>query len=187
MGQHQLLLLTIGIVITALAVISATYLFKAHNETIQFDSLTFEAIRISADAIEWKYSPAMFGGGKSTTYLTGLTFDAMGYDNTSNSGQSSTSIMYQRTLSGLDTSTPKIVIVPVSNTSIRVSLEMYGPYSNCFRLIRGRLVNGSWVDANIGESGTPSGCKTWAGSSDSGDSGEGSDGGDDGGDDEGED
>ncbi len=187
MGQHQLLLLALGVVLTVLAVISGTYLFKAHSETILYDNLTSEAIRISADAIEWKSSPAVFGGGKNTTYLTGMTFDVLGYKNSTNNGQSSASTIYQRTLSGLDTSTPKIVIVPVSNSSIRVSLEIYGPFPNCFRLIRGRLVGGNWVDADTGDSGAPPGCKTWAGSSNSNNGGEGMGGGNDGGDDGGDD
>lgn len=83
MGQQQLLLLVLGIVIVGLAVVVGIQAFSENQKKANTDSLVSDAIRIASDAQAWRLKPAAFGGGAgnaSTTPWTGLTLKQMGYE-----------------------------------------------------------------------------------------------------------
>jgi len=80
MGQQQLLLLVLGIVIVGLAVVVGIQAFSENQKKANADAIVNDAIRIASDAQAWKLKPAAFGGGAAATEWTGLTFDQMGYD-----------------------------------------------------------------------------------------------------------
>ena len=79
MGQQQLLLLVLGIVIVGLAVVVGIQAFSENMKKANADALVNDAIRIASDAQAWKLKPAAFGGGADVTMFTGLTLEKLGY------------------------------------------------------------------------------------------------------------
>jgi hypothetical protein len=79
MGQQQLLLLVLGIVIVGLAVVVGIQAFSENQKKANADALVNDAIRISSDAQAWKLKPGAFGGGASVSNWTGLDFGQIGY------------------------------------------------------------------------------------------------------------
>ncbi len=81
MGQQQLLLLVIGIVIVGLAVVVGIQSFNENQRKTNIDNYTAQAVQIAANAVAWKAKPKAAGGGQGAYALTGLTLDALGYSN----------------------------------------------------------------------------------------------------------
>lgn len=79
MGQQQLLLLVLGIVIVGLAVVVGIQAFSENQKQANADQMVNDAIRIASDAQAWKLKPGAFGGGASATNWTGLNFGQIGY------------------------------------------------------------------------------------------------------------
>lgn len=79
MGQQQLLLLVLGIVIVGLAVVVGIQAFSENQKQANADQMVNDAIRIASDAQAWKLKPSAFGGGASATNWDGLDFGQMGY------------------------------------------------------------------------------------------------------------
>ncbi len=82
MGQQQLLLLVLGIVIVGLAVVVGIQAFGENQKKANSDALVNDAIRIASDTQAWKLKPAAFGGGANVTGMTGLTMAQLGYETT---------------------------------------------------------------------------------------------------------
>lgn len=80
MGQQQLLLLVLGIVIVGLAVVVGIQAFSENMKKANSDALVNDAVRIASDIQAWKLKPAAFGGGASGD-LKDVTFDNLGYEN----------------------------------------------------------------------------------------------------------
>lgn len=87
MGQQQLLLLVLGIVIVGLAVVVGIQAFSENQKKANADALVNDAIRIASDAQAWMLKPQAFGGGNNscatTCSWTGLSFAQLGYPVTS--------------------------------------------------------------------------------------------------------
>jgi hypothetical protein len=81
MGQQQLLLLVLGIVIVGLAVVVGIQAFGENQKKANADALVNDGVRIASDAQAWKLKPAAFGGGSDAAGFTGLSFTQLGYDN----------------------------------------------------------------------------------------------------------
>ena len=79
MGQQQLLLLVLGIVIVGLAVVVGIQAFTENQAKANADALVNDGVRIASDVQAWKLKPAAFGGGSSATGYTGLDFEGIGY------------------------------------------------------------------------------------------------------------
>jgi hypothetical protein len=79
MGQQQLLLLVLGIVIVGLAVVVGIQAFSENQKKANSDALVNDAIRIASDAQAWKLKPAAFGGGADADGWTGFTLEQVGY------------------------------------------------------------------------------------------------------------
>ena len=77
MGQQQLLLLVLGIVIVGLAVVVGIQAFGENQKKSNSDAITNDVIRIASDAQAWNLKPAAFGGGNGT--FTGVTLEKLGY------------------------------------------------------------------------------------------------------------
>lgn len=165
MGQQQLLLLVLGIVIAGLAVVIAISMFGDKANEADYDAIISEAMRVSGNILSWKYMPSVLGGGSNAQYLTGLKFDAIGYKSTNAQGTRANSGRYLRSLSQLSTPLPYITVIPASNQDLRVQLYMYGPATNCYKLRRSRRVNGEWENADIkvGAADKPASCIPWKG------------------------
>src|SRR5690606_11089286 len=83
MGQQQLILLVLGIVIVGLAVVVGIQAFGENQKKANSDALVNDGVRIASDAQAWKLKPAAFGGGgdlTGETNFTGLTFAQLGYE-----------------------------------------------------------------------------------------------------------
>jgi len=80
MGQQQLLLLVLGIVIVGLAVVVGIQAFSENMKKANSDALVNDAIRIASDAQAWKLKPAAFGGGADATLFTGASLAQLGYE-----------------------------------------------------------------------------------------------------------
>lgn len=79
MGQQQLLLLVLGVVIVGLAVVVGIQAFSENQKKANADAMVNDAIRISSDAQAWKLKPSAFGGGASASNWAGLNFGQLGY------------------------------------------------------------------------------------------------------------
>ena len=83
MGQQQLLLLVLGIVIVGLAVVVGIQAFSENQKKANADALVNDAIRIASDAQAWMLKPEAFGGGgnscATTCSWTGADFSQLGY------------------------------------------------------------------------------------------------------------
>ena len=77
MGQQQLLLLVLGIVIVGLAVVVGIQAFGENQKKANADAITNDVIRIASDAQAWSLKPTAFGGGNGL--FTGVTFERLGY------------------------------------------------------------------------------------------------------------
>lgn len=99
MGQQQLLLLVLGIVIVGLAVVVGINAFSENRIKSNADALVTDALRVASDVQAWALKPAQFGGGGSAAALNTVTFDDIGYPN---SGSEYTNVNGDFTL---DTST----------------------------------------------------------------------------------
>ncbi len=79
MGQQQLLLLVLGIVIVGLAVVVGIQAFSENQKKANADALVMTAMRIASDAQAWIRKPPQFGGapldgsGNRITDYSGLT------------------------------------------------------------------------------------------------------------------
>lgn len=92
MGQQQLLLLVLGIVIVGLAVVVGIQAFGENQKKANSDALVNDAVRIASDSQAWKLKPAAFGGGGDLVdgaegaNFTGLTFAQLGYEEGTEAG-----------------------------------------------------------------------------------------------------
>jgi type II secretory pathway pseudopilin PulG len=83
MGQQQLLLLVLGIVIVGLAVVVGIQAFSENQKKANSDALVNDAIRVASDAQAWMLKPTAFGGGNNSCATTcdwsGISFSQLGY------------------------------------------------------------------------------------------------------------
>ena len=67
MGQQQLLLLVLGIVIVGLAVVAGLQAFSLNQKKANTDALVLTGMRIATDLQAWLQTPRIFGGGRPST------------------------------------------------------------------------------------------------------------------------
>ena len=87
MGQQQLLLLVLGVVIVGLAVVVGIQAFGENQKSANQDALVNDAIRIASDIQAQALKPTQFGGAGSWALVdeTGnASFEAMGYTTNAN-------------------------------------------------------------------------------------------------------
>lgn len=81
MGQQQLLLLVLGIVIVGLAVVVGIQAFGENQKKANADALVNDGVRIASDIQAWVLKPAAFGGGAGD--FSSVSFTDLGYTVTS--------------------------------------------------------------------------------------------------------
>ena len=81
MGQQQLLLLVLGIVIVGLAVVVGINAFSENRTKSNADAMVTDALRIASDIQAWALKPAQFGGKPSGANINTVSFAAIGYPN----------------------------------------------------------------------------------------------------------
>src|SRR5690606_27695794 len=65
MGQQQLLLLVLGIVIVGLAVVVGINAFSENRIKSNADAMVTDGLRIASDVQAWALKPMQFGGGNN--------------------------------------------------------------------------------------------------------------------------
>ena len=76
MGQQQLLLIVLGVIVVGIAVVVGINLFNANAESSTQDSIVSQGTNLGAMAQQYYKKPiAMGGGGNSFTPATGTTWD----------------------------------------------------------------------------------------------------------------
>lgn len=63
MGQQQLLLIVVGIVVVGLAVITGIETFRQQSTSNQVDDVLNRNLRIAQEAMNWRGRATMYGGG----------------------------------------------------------------------------------------------------------------------------
>jgi hypothetical protein len=86
MGQQQLLLLVLGIVIVGLAVVVGINAFSENRTKSNADALVTDGLRIASDVQAWALKPGQFGGMSEASLSAAasggsVTFDNIGYPN----------------------------------------------------------------------------------------------------------
>lgn len=115
MGQQQLLLLVLGIVIVGLAVVVGIQAFSENSKKANMDNLVLEAMDIATSAQTWMLKPSIYGGGNNSC-LTTCDWSSVTFTNL---GLNATSGVYS-TLNGeveLDGSAGTELVVTATNTS----------------------------------------------------------------------
>ena len=79
MGQQQLLLLTLGIVIVGLAVVVGIQIFSENRVRANADAGVTNGLRIATDCQVWAIKPGLLGGMPANLTLANCTFDRIGY------------------------------------------------------------------------------------------------------------
>ncbi len=129
MGQQQLLLLVLGIVIVGLAVVVGISAFSENRIKSNADALVTDGLCITSDAQAWKLKPGQFGGALTTETLAAVTFDKIGYPNSGGTYTNVNGSFEFSAPSGVTCTAPSSV--PSGNTII-VSLYAYNTETgNC--------------------------------------------------------
>lgn len=79
MGQQQLLLLVLGIVIVGLAVVVGIQAFDENQKKANLDGLINDGVRIASDVQTWSLKPQIFGGPGTGEDWGDATFTRIGY------------------------------------------------------------------------------------------------------------
>ncbi len=80
MGQQQLLLLVLGIVIVGLAVVVGIQAFGENQKKANSDAIVNDVIRVASDAQAWNLKPTAFGGGNGA--FTNVDLQKLGFTTT---------------------------------------------------------------------------------------------------------
>ncbi len=78
MGQQQLLLLVLGIVIVGIAVVAGITAFTEGKDKADRDAASSDAMRLVSNLQAWKLKPVSSGGGASASGFTGASLSAIG-------------------------------------------------------------------------------------------------------------
>ena len=117
MGQQQLILLVLGIVIVGLAVTIGIQAFAENSKRTNLDALVNDAIDVAAAAQAWMLKPSVYGGGNNSCQTScdwsGATFSALGL--TSSSSGTHINVNGEITIDG--SSSPSQFVIVATNTS----------------------------------------------------------------------
>ncbi len=87
MGQQQLLLLVLGMVIVGIAVVAGIQAFSEGKAKADRDAAVSDAMRLISDIQAWKLKPSAFGGGANAQGFNGVSFSAIGISDTTSGGK----------------------------------------------------------------------------------------------------
>ncbi len=79
MGQQQLLLLVLGIVIVGLAVVVGIQAFSENQQKANLDAMVNDGVRIASDLQAWSLKPQAFGGPEGEETISDAIFADLGY------------------------------------------------------------------------------------------------------------
>jgi hypothetical protein len=81
MGQQQLLLLVLGIVVVGIAIVAGMAAYSEGSMKARRDAAVSDAVRVATAVQIWKLKPGALGGGGNLAPadFTGVTLKALGY------------------------------------------------------------------------------------------------------------
>jgi hypothetical protein len=148
MGQQQILLLVVGIVIVAIATVVGLSAFGENRRKAAADELVTVGTRVASEATAWVLRHPTFGGGGNDP--SGLSFDALGYETDADGDYLAGGGAY--TLSADATS---FVLRGEETThQMHVVVAVFGPTSGC-------VVTESGAGAAPETPTMPGGCAGW--------------------------
>ena len=160
MGQQQLLLLVLGIVIVGLAVVVGLQAFNENRRKSDMDQAQNEALRLAMAAVAWRQSPTTTGGGAADATFARLSLAAIGYDNVTTAGDGEFAVsgstihsLWQRTAA-----TSHVAVFNVDFT-VQGAVFLYGPSEKCLAMRTGRLLpDETWEYSPAETPPMPAGC-----------------------------
>ena len=164
MGQQQLLLLVLGVVLVGLAVVVGIQAFEENTRKAEFDRLTVEAHRLAATAYAWKQTPQAMGGGEGVPFYSTITLDRLGIAGAAISEGGS---IMEATRGDLTYALQRRELprthVAVANTKLDISVAVFflGPEPACFAYRMGYRQNGQTVYVPAMTPPRPAGCSGW--------------------------
>ena len=120
MGQQQLLLLVLGIVIVGLAVVVGIEAFNENKSNSTVDAMVNDIVRIGSDFQAWSLKPQAFGGPSEGEGFTNVSLERVGYTTAVLEGTPSYSTMtgtyaiYQAS----ETTADCVIVLGYSNNAI---------------------------------------------------------------------
>ena len=83
MGQAQLLLIVLGVVLVGIAIIAGIQAYTTNNVKASIDAQVHDMMRIASDAQTWVQKPPQFGGPATYADFSEITdFSVLSYRNT---------------------------------------------------------------------------------------------------------
>ena len=79
MGQAQLLLIVLGVVLVGIAIIAGISAFEQNSRKGAQDAMMHDALRLASDIQAWVQKPSQFGGPSEYLAFDEVTFPAIGY------------------------------------------------------------------------------------------------------------
>ena len=121
MGQQQLLLLVLGIVIVGLAVVVGINAFSENRTKSNADALVTDGLRIVSDVQAWALKPAQFGGKPTADAMSTVTWAKIGYPSSTTTTYVNVNGTFSFTgpVTGVTCDTPA---VPPSGNAIQVTV-----------------------------------------------------------------
>ncbi|MHB8853696.1 MAG: hypothetical protein ACYC6P_10130 [Ignavibacteriaceae bacterium] len=101
MGQQQLLLIVLGVIIVGIAIVVGINLFNANAVSSNRDAIISDLNNLGATAVQFYMKPTSMGGGQNT--FTGWTIPA-GLDSTANGVYTATVSAQSITITGISQS-----------------------------------------------------------------------------------
>lgn len=126
MGQQQLLLIVLGVIVVGIAVVVGINLFNANAVSANRDAVVSDLNNLGAMAMQYYKKPASMGGGANSfvgfdsTKVTGLTTTANGTYTISGQSQTSVTIVGIGTEIGNDKANKVKATATVTPTAITV-------------------------------------------------------------------
>ena len=141
MGQQQLILLVLGIVIVGLAVVVGIQSFNENRQKTEIDNLTSVGVGMAGEIIGWYQKPTSQGGaGSNPANFDVLTIDKLGYDwdrseDSNFGGYTMTATVANNTIRyvGQSRTHPFLHMhaMPRAQGVMRVEVHVFGPFPGC--------------------------------------------------------
>ena len=123
MGQQQLLLLVLGIVIVGIAVVAGIQAFSEGKTKAESDAAVSDAMRIISDLQAWYLKPRAFGGGgENPANWDDVKYSAIGISLTDDAGDDDA---YYETLNGCYT------VAGTADTGATVTIALRDATDGC--------------------------------------------------------
>ena len=130
MGQQQLLLLVLGVVIVGIATVVGIEAFRENTRRSRLDYGTNVGVQVAAEALAWRAKPRAAGGGAGTTRLSQVDFVKLGYDAPGTSFYQVDFIDLRLRFENLDTDAPRVSVREIDSYAL-VGVVIFGPGPEC--------------------------------------------------------